>query len=59
MEDKQFEEKMRLLKKTYERVPSKFNAEDVLSKIEEEGKQQKEVKPVTKPVASKLQKDWS
>ncbi|WP_019413067.1 hypothetical protein [Paenisporosarcina sp. TG20] len=56
MEDKEFEQQMNLLKKSYERVPSKFNADDVLSKIEEEGKQQKEVKQFTKPVASKWQK---
>lgn len=56
MEDKEFERHMNLLKKSYERVPSKFNADDVLSKIEKEEKEQKEVKPFTKPVGSKWQK---
>lgn len=56
MDDKQFEQHMKLLKKSYDRVPSKFNADDVLSKIEAEGKPKKEVKSYTTPVASKWQK---
>jgi len=56
MEDKQFEEKMKLLKKSYDRVPSQFNANDILRKIEAEGKPKKEVKPYTTSVASKWQK---
>ena len=56
MDDNQFEQQMKLLKKTYERVPSKFIADEVLQKIEEEGSEPVEVKPVTKPVASKWQK---
>ena len=56
MDDKQFEQHMKLLKKSYDRVPSKFNADDVLRKIENEGKQQIEEMSFTKPVASKWQK---
>lgn len=56
MEDKHFEEKMKLLNKSYDRVPSQFNVDDVLSKIEAEGKPKKEVKSFTTPVGSKWQK---
>jgi len=56
MDDKQFEQHMKLLKKSYDRVPSKFNADDVLRKIENEGKQQIEVMSFSKPVATKWQK---
>lgn len=56
MEDKQFEQYMNLLKKTYERVPSKFNAGEVLKRIEEEKVKPKEFNAVTKSVASKWQK---
>lgn len=37
MDDKRFDQQMNLLKKSYNRVPSKFKADDVLSKIEDEG----------------------
>ena len=36
MEDNQFEKRMELLKKTYERIPSSFDSNEVLRKIEEE-----------------------
>lgn len=56
MDDKQFEQQMNLLKKTYNRVPSKFNADEVLRKIEEEGNQPNEHIESAKPKASKWQK---
>lgn len=56
MEGKQFEQHMKLLKKTYERVPTKFNADEVLKRIEEENVKPKELNAVTKSVASKWQK---
>ncbi|WP_075620497.1 hypothetical protein [Paenisporosarcina indica] len=56
MDDKQFEQQMKLLKKTYERVPSKFNADEVLRKIEEEGNQTKEPILTVKSPTSKWQK---
>ncbi|PUB15801.1 hypothetical protein [Paenisporosarcina sp. OV554] len=40
MDDKEFEQRMNLLKKSYNRVPSKFKADEVLSKIEDESQQQ-------------------
>ncbi len=40
MDDKQLEQQMNLLKKSYNRVPSKFKADEVLSKIEDESQQQ-------------------
>lgn len=36
MEDNQFERRMKLLEKSYDRVPSYFNIDEVLEKIEEE-----------------------
>lgn len=39
MDDKRFEQQMNLLKKSYNRVPSKFKADEVLSKIKDEGQQ--------------------
>jgi hypothetical protein len=56
MDDKQFEQQMKLLKKSYERVPSKFNSEEVLKKIEEEGKQQQNMLVVEPRKTSKWQK---
>ncbi len=56
MDDKQFEQQMKLLKKSYDRVPSKFNMDDVLGEIEAEGKQPKEIQSIKTPVASKWQK---
>lgn len=35
MDDRQFENRMQLLKKSYERVPSDFNLEDVLQKLDD------------------------
>jgi hypothetical protein len=55
MDDKQFEQHMNLLKKTYERVPSKFHTDEVLSKIEKENVKPKET-TVSRSVASKWQK---
>jgi len=56
MDDKQFEQQMKLLKKTYERVPSKFNSDEVLRKIEDEGNQTKEPTIPIKSPTSKWQK---
>lgn len=36
MENNKFEKRMELLKKSYERIPSSFNSEEVLRKIDEE-----------------------
>lgn len=35
MDDRQFENRMELLKKSYEKVPSEFNPEDVLQKLDD------------------------
>lgn len=56
MDDKQFEQQMNLLKKSYNRVPSKFKADEVLSKIEAEGQQQHNGSIVNSSKTSKWQK---
>jgi hypothetical protein len=56
MDDKQFEQQMNLLKKSYNRVPSKFKADEVLSKIEDEGQQQQNGATVDSSKTSKWQK---
>jgi len=56
MDDKQFEQQMNLLKKTYERVPSKFNADEVLRKIDEEGNRQQNLPVAESRKTSKWQK---
>ncbi|EPD50506.1 hypothetical protein HMPREF1210_02475 [Paenisporosarcina sp. HGH0030] len=56
MDDKQFEQQMKLLNKSYNRVPSKFNADDVLSKIEAENQKQHEVPVVNAVKPSKWQR---
>lgn len=56
MDDKQFEQQMKLLKKSYDRVPSKFRAEDVLDRIDDESNRQLEVSLVKSDKSSKWQK---
>jgi hypothetical protein len=56
MDDKQFEQQMNLLKKSYNRVPSKFKADEVLSKIECEVQQQQHGSNVNSTKTSKWHK---
>ncbi|MGE6488832.1 hypothetical protein [Paenisporosarcina sp. NPDC076898] len=56
MDDKQFDQQMKLLSKSYNRVPSKFNADDVLNKIDAENKNSQEVPAVHSVKQSKWQK---
>ncbi|MBK3496199.1 hypothetical protein JFL43_15280 [Viridibacillus sp. YIM B01967] len=48
MDDKQFEDRMRLLKKSYDRVPSQFQQEEIIEQIEIE-KQSQTVDLIRKP----------
>ena len=56
MDDKQFDQQMKLLNKSYNRVPSKFNADDVLNKIDDENQTLQEVPAVQSAKSSKWQK---
>lgn len=56
MDDKQFDQQMKLLNKSYNRVPSKFNADDVLNKIDVENQNLQEVPAVQTAKPSKWQK---
>ncbi|MFC4411343.1 hypothetical protein ACFOZY_13020 [Chungangia koreensis] len=45
MDDRQFENRVQLLKKSYERVPSEFNPEEVLQKLDDEPIQKSNIEP--------------
>ncbi|MFX3675326.1 MAG: hypothetical protein ACE3JQ_12905 [Paenisporosarcina sp.] len=56
MDDKQFEQQLNLLKKSYNRVPSKFNVNEVLQKIEAEAVKAKNTQSAQKGPTSHWQK---
>ncbi|MGE7920283.1 hypothetical protein ACQKM9_15300 [Viridibacillus sp. NPDC093762] len=49
MDDKQFEDRMKLLKKSYDKVPSQFQLEKIVGQIESENQQLQTIEQIKKP----------